>query len=237
MSYSTLFAFGIYPYIALAVCFIGTWVRYDREQYTWKASSSQLLEKKQLRRGSIPFHIGILGILLGHFVGLLTPAPVWYFFGISTAAKQMIAIVLGGIFGLLCLYGLVILIGRRLFHARVRASGSTMDIAILLLLLAQLLLGLSSIFVSLGHLDGQEMLKLMAWAQSIVTLRGLSAAEAISSVHWIFKAHVFLGMTLFVVFPFSRLVHMLSVPIKYFGRNYQVVRRRGSQTREPRSLR
>lgn len=236
MSYSTLFAFGIYPYIALAICFIGTWIRYDREQYTWKASSSQLLEKKQLRRGSIPFHIGIIGILLGHFVGLLTPASVWYFFGISTAAKQLIAIVLGGIFGLLCLYGLVILVIRRLFHERVRASSSAMDIAILWLLLAQLLLGLSSIFVSLGHLDGQEMLKLMAWAQYLVTFRGIAAAEAIASVHWIFKAHVFLGMTLFVVFPFSRLVHILSVPIKYFGRNYQVVRRRGTQVRDRRSV-
>lgn len=236
MSYSTLFAFGIYPYIALTICFIGTWIRYDREQYTWKASSSQLLEKKQLRRGSIPFHIGIIGIMLGHFVGLLTPAPVWYFLGISTAAKQLIAIVLGGIFGLLCLYGLIILVVRRLFHARVRASSSAMDITILFLLLAQLLLGLSSIFVSLGHLDGQEMLKLMAWAQYIVTFRGIAAAEAIASVHWIFKAHVFLGMTLFVVFPFSRLVHMLSVPIKYFGRNYQVVRRRGAQIRERRGV-
>jgi len=227
MSYPTLFAFGIYPYIALAVCFIGTWVRYDREQYTWKTGSSQLLENKQLRRGSIPFHVGIIGILLGHFVGLLTPSGVWYAIGVTTAAKQIIAIVLGGIFGLLCLYGLAILIHRRLFHPRVRASSSTMDIAVLLLLGAQLLLGLSSIFVSLGHLDGQEMLKLMTWAQSIVTFRGFAAAEAISNVHWIFKAHVFLGMTLFVVFPFSRLVHALSVPVKYFSRNYQVVRVRG----------
>lgn len=227
MSYSTLFAFGIYPYIALAICFIGTWVRYDREQYTWKTSSSQLLEKKQLRRGSIAFHLGIIGILLGHFVGLLTPAGVWHFFGISPAFKQVVAIVAGGIFGLLCLYGLVILIHRRLFNPRVRASSSTMDIAILLLLCAQLLLGLSSIFISLGHMDGQEMLKLMAWAQGIVTFRGFAAAQAISDVHWIFKAHVFLGMTLFVVFPFSRLVHMLSVPLKYLGRNYQVVRTRG----------
>lgn len=227
MSYSTVLAFGIYPYIALAVFFIGTWVRYDREQYTWKTGSSQLLEKKQLQRGSIPFHLGIIGILLGHMVGLLTPAGFWYFIGISTANKQLIAIVLGGIFGLLCLYGLAILIHRRLFNSRVRASSSTMDITILFLLIAQLLLGLSSIFVSLGHLDGQEMLKLMAWAQNIVTFNSFAAAEAISSVHWIFKAHVFLGVSLLVVFPFSRLVHALSLPMKYLGRNYQVVRIRG----------
>ncbi len=228
MSNSHFFAFGIYPYLALAVCFIGTWVRYDREQYSWKASSSQLLEKKQLRRGSIPFHIGILGILFGHFVGLLTPAAVWHVLGITPAVKQILAIVAGGLFGLLCLYGLVILTHRRLTNVRVRASSSTMDIAVLLLLLAQLLLGLSSIFISLGHLDGQEMLRLMAWAQGIVTFRGAVAAAAIQDVHWIFKAHIFLGMTLFVVVPFSRLVHIFSVPIQYFGRNYQVVRRRGT---------
>lgn len=228
MSNSLFFAFGVYPYIALAVCIIGTWARYDREQYTWKASSSQLLEKKQLRRGSLPFHVGILGILFGHFVGLLTPASVWHVFGITPAMKQVVAIVAGGLFGLLCLYGLVILVHRRLMHERVRASSSRMDIAVLLLLLAQLLLGLSSIFVSLGHLDGQEMLKLMAWAQNIVTFHGVAAAEAIQGVHWIFKAHVFLGMTLFIVFPFSRLVHILSVPLKYLNRNYQIVRRRGN---------
>ena len=228
MSNSLFFVFGVYPYIALAVCIIGTWARYDREQYTWKASSSQLLEKKQLRRGSLPFHVGILGILFGHFVGLLTPASVWHVFGITPAMKQVVAIVAGGLVGVLCLYGLVILVHRRLMHERVRASSSRMDIAVLLLLLAQLLLGLSSIFVSLGHLDGQEMLKLMAWAQNIVTFHGVAAAEAIQGVHWIFKAHVFLGMTLFIVFPFSRLVHILSVPLKYLNRNYQVVRRRGN---------
>lgn len=236
MSYFNVFAFGIYPYIALAICFIGTWIRYDREQYTWKASSSQILEKKLLRRGSIPFHIGILGILAGHFVGLLTPSAVWYAIGVSTAAKQMLAIVAGGVFGLLTLYGLSILLYRRFFDARVRASSSAMDNLIPVLLYAQLLLGLSSIFVSFGHLDGAEMLKLMAWAQGIVTLQGLVAAEAISGVHWIFKAHVFLGMSLFVVIPFSRLVHVFSFPVKYLGRNYQVVRTRGRRPTPGRAI-
>lgn len=226
MSNSHFFLFGVYPYIALTICFIGTWIRYDREQYTWKAGSSQLLEKKWLRRGSIPFHIGILGIFFGHFVGLLTPVEVWHLLGVSAAAKQILAIVAGGLFGLLCLIGLSILIARRLFHPRVRAAGSAMDTAVLLLLCAQLLLGLGSIFVSVGHLDGVEMLKLMHWAQGVLTFRGFAAAEQISDVHWIFKTHLVLGMTLFVVFPFSRLVHMLSVPVKYFSRNYQVVRRR-----------
>jgi nitrate reductase gamma subunit len=121
---------------------------------------------------------------------------------------------------------MVILIVRRLTNVRVRASGTRMDIAILLVLFAQLILGLGSIFVSVGHLDGQEMLKLMSWAQSIVTFDPTTAAASIVSVHWIYKLHILLGMVIFVLFPLSRLVHMLSVPMKYIGRNYQVVRRK-----------
>jgi nitrate reductase gamma subunit len=226
MSTLHLFAFGIYPYIAIAVMFIGTWIRYDREQYTWKASSSQLLEKKWLTIGSIPFHIGIIGIFFGHFVGLLTPLAVWHFLGVTAQAKQLLAIIAGGLFGALCLFGLVVLTLRRLLHPRIRATSNTMDIVVLLLLLAQLLLGLGSIFISVGHLDGAVMLQLMHWAQSVFLLQGFSGAENIANVSWVFKAHIFLGMTIFLVFPFTRLVHMLSVPVKYLGRNYQVVRRR-----------
>lgn len=224
MSYLNNLLFGIYPFIAIAVFLVGSIIRYDREQYTWKTGSSQLLEKKNLRRGSIPFHIGIIMILAGHFLGLLTPVEVWHVLGVSATTKQIIAMSLGGVFGLVCLYGLTILLKRRLTNPRVRATSTKMDITVLLLLYAQLILGLLSIFVSSNHLDGAEMLLLMSWAQNIATLNGTAAANAISQVHWIYKLHVFLGMTLFVVFPFSRLVHIASVPVQYLTRNYQVVR-------------
>ena len=110
-----------------------------------------------------------------------------------------------------------------------RASATTSsfgDIAILLLLYAQLILGLATISVSLDHLDGHEMVKFMTWAQGILTLQpGVSAL--IADVHPIFKLHLFLGMTIFLVFPFTRLVHVWSAPIWYLGRRgYQVVRTR-----------
>lgn len=218
--------FGIYPYIAFTVFLVGSLVRYDREPYTWKTSSSQLLEKKWLRRGSLPFHVGVLAILGGHFVGLLTPHEVWHALGVSAPFKQKVAMAAGGIFGLLCLYGMTILLVRRLTNERVRATTAKMDIVVLLMLYAQLLLGLVSIFVSAGHLDGEEMLKLMAWAQNTVTLNGAAASAYIEHVHIIYKLHVFLGLSLFVVFPFSRLVHIWSVPVKYINRSYQVVRAR-----------
>jgi nitrate reductase gamma subunit len=224
MEYLNHLLFGIYPYIALSVFVLGSMLRYERDQYTWKAGSSQLLESKQLRKGSIPFHIGVIAVLAGHFVGLLTPKAVWHVLGISTEVKQLIAMGMGGFFGLICLYGMTILIKRRLTNDRVRAASSPMDIAILLLLYVQLILGLISIFVSMGHLDGQEMLLLMSWAQNIVIFNGVEASASIAHVHLIFKLHVFLGMTLFLLFPFSRLVHVWSVPVKYLSRNYQVVR-------------
>jgi nitrate reductase gamma subunit len=218
--------FGFYPYIALSVFLIGSVVRFDREQYTWRSGSSQFLRRRLLFVGSNFFHIGVLAILAGHFVGLLTPHAVYTAMGLTVEAKQMMAMVIGGVFGAMCFIGLTLLIYRRLSDPRIRATSSRMDIAILLLLYAQLILGLSSIFVSAQHLDGSEMLKLAEWAQRIVTLRG-GAADQIADVSPVFKLHILLGMTIFLLFPFSRLVHIWSAPIGYIGRSYQVVRRRG----------
>lgn len=221
------FLFGIYPYICLAVFLLGSLVRFDRDQYTWKSDSSQLLRRGQLRWGSNLFHLGILGIFFGHLFGLLTPLSVWHALGVSAPAKQMLAIVAGGVAGIACLVGLVLLIHRRLTEARILATTRTMDFVVLYLLLAQLLLGLVSIFVSVSHLDGGEMIKLMMWAQHIVTLRG-DAAAFVTDVALIFKLHLVLGMTIFLVFPFSRLVHAWSgfATLSYVTRAYQVVRHR-----------
>jgi nitrate reductase gamma subunit len=222
------FLFGVYPYIALAVFLVGSLIRYDREQYSWKSDSSQLLRRGQLRWGSNLFHLGILGIFFGHLFGLLTPLAVWHAIGLTLADKQMIAMVAGGIAGLACASGLVLLIHRRLSIARVRATSRGMDFAVLYLLLAQVLLGLYSITVSLGHLDGAEMLKFVNWAQAIVTFQP-DAARHIADVAWVFKTHITLGLTIFLVFPFSRLVHIWSGfgTVGYLGRAYQIVRSRG----------
>jgi nitrate reductase gamma subunit len=218
--------FGLYPYIALSIFVVGSVVRFDREQYSWRSGSSQLLRRKLLFVGSNCFHIGILAIFAGHLVGLLTPHDVYTAMGLSVEAKQLMAMLVGGVFGVLCFVGLTLLVYRRLVDPRIRTTSTYMDIAILLLLYAQLILGLSSIFVSAQHLDGSEMLVLAEWAQRIATFRG-GAADLIAGVHPIFKAHILLGMTIFVLFPFSRLVHIWSAPVGYIARPYQVVRRRG----------
>ncbi len=225
--------FGWYPYLCLTVFLLGSLLRFDREQYTWKAGSSQLLRRRQLMWGSNLFHVGILVIFLGHFVGLLTPIWVFDVLGISHGFKQWMAIVLGGVAGIVCFIGMTLLVHRRLFDARIRATSSFGDIAILLLLYAQLILGLATIPVSLGHLDGHEMVKFMTWAQGILTLQP-DVWTLVADAHPIFKLHLFLGMTIFLVFPFTRLVHVWSAPIWYLGRRgYQVVRTR--RTRPPRT--
>jgi nitrate reductase gamma subunit len=229
MKYLNEFCFQIYPYIALTMLLIGSWARFDKDAYTWRTGSSQLLSNRGMRVGSNLFHVGVLAILGGHFVGLLTPHALYEPF-ISTSNKQLLAMVVGGIFGVLCFVGLTILIVRRMTNPRIRATSAARDIVVLWLLLAQLVLGMISIVVSAGHMDGAQMVKLAEWAQHIVTFRW-GAAEYIADAHWVYKAHVFLGLTLLLVAPFTRLVHVWSIPVSYVKRPYQVVRRRQASLR------
>jgi nitrate reductase gamma subunit len=216
--------FGIYPYVCFSVFLLGSVLRFDRDQYTWRSQSSQLLRRRELIWGSNLFHVGILVIFIGHAGGLLTPVAVFEWLGISHTFKQITAMTVGGVAGAFCLVGLVMLLHRRLSDPRILKTSSFGDIAILVLLLAQLLLGLSSIFVSLHHLDGGEMVSLMNWAQHIVTFRP-GAAVYVANVSIVFKVHLVLGMSIFLVFPFTRLVHVWSAPIWYLGRRgYQIVR-------------
>jgi nitrate reductase gamma subunit len=218
--------FGIYPYIALVVLAVGTVIRYDREPYTWRTGSSQLLRRKQLMWGSLLFHVGVLLIFAGHLVGLLTPLAIWEMLGVTHGAKQMIAIVLGGVAGVMGIIGATLLVHRRFFDARIRRNSSFTDSLIILILWAQLALGLLTIRVSMQHLDGEEMVKFMHWAQGIFTFDP-KAASYVADADLVFKLHITLGLTIFVLFPFSRLVHMLSAPVRYIWRpGYQVVRTR-----------
>jgi nitrate reductase gamma subunit len=222
-------AFGIYPYLAVAVFLLGSLLRFEREQYSWRSGSSQLLRKRQLLIGSVCFHVGVLFLMAGHTIGLLTPHAV-YELVITPPQKQLLAIVSGGAAGTLCFVGLSLLLHRRLFDERIRATSSAADIAILAMLWLQLVLGLLTIPFSLGHLDGHVMMQLSEWAQGVVTFQG-DAAEHLQGVALVFKAHILLGLTLFVAFPFSRLVHVWSAPIGYAVRPYQLVRRRGRNAR------
>ncbi|MFN3593987.1 MAG: respiratory nitrate reductase subunit gamma [Thiobacillaceae bacterium] len=222
-----LIVFGVYPYIALATFLLGSWIRFDHEQYTWKSDSSQLLSKKGMRFASNVFHIGMLGIFFGHLIGLLTPHGVFQALGVSDLTHQYLAMYAGGVFGLMVILGGTLLWLRRLTNPRVRAASRWMDINILGWLVGTAIVGLSTIFWSMGHAakgDPTVMLRLAEWVQSIVTLQ--PNPELLRGVDWIYKLHIFLGLSVFLFFPFTRLVHIWSAPIGYLFRAYQIVRAR-----------
>lgn len=221
------FIFGVYPYIATTVFLLGSWIRFDTEQYTWKSDSSQLLSKRGMRVWSNLFHYGILGLFLGHVAGLITPHGILSALGVSDMLHQWVAILAGSVFGLSCFVGAALLWLRRLTNSRVRAASRWMDINILGWLALTAGMGLSTIPLSLHHAQANDptaMLLLAEWVQSILFLH--PDPDLVSNVGMIYKIHMFLGMSVFLFFPFTRLVHIWSAPFGYFLRAWQIVRMR-----------
>lgn len=228
LNWLQIFLFGVYPYIALAIAIVGTWVRFDLSQYSWKTGSSQMLRTKNMRWASNLFHVGIIIVLLGHFFGLLTP-HIFYDRFISAGNKQILAVVVGGIAGAFCWIGLVMLMWRRFTDDRISNTSNFSDKLVLVILFVQLTLGMITIFTSAQHLDGLTMLNFAGWAQDITVLRPLQAAARIEQADLIYQLHMALGITIIMIFPFTRLIHIVSAPIWYFGRRYQIVRQKRSQ--------
>ena len=228
LNWLQIFLFGVYPYVALTIAIIGTWVRFDLSQYSWKTGSTQMLRSKNMRLASNLFHVGIIVVLLGHLFGMLTPHFLYDRF-ISAGHKQILAVVVGCIAGVFCWFGLVMLMWRRFTDDRISNTSSFSDKLVLVLLFIQLNLGLLSIFTSVKHLDGYTMMNLAGWAQDITILRPWQAAARIEQTDLIYQLHMALGITLIAIFPFTRLIHIISAPIWYFGRRYQIVREKRSQ--------
>jgi len=228
LNWLQIFLFGVYPYIALAIAIVGTWVRFDLSQYSWKTGSSQMLRTKNMRWASNLFHVGIIVVLLGHLFGMLTPHFLYESF-ISAGRKQVVAVVVGGIAGVFCWIGMVMLMWRRFTDDRISNTSNFSDKLVLVLLFIQLNLGLMSIFTSVQHLDGLTMMNLAGWAQDITILRPVQAAARIEQADLIYQLHMALGITLVMIFPFTRLIHIISAPVWYLGRRYQIVRQKKAQ--------
>lgn len=221
--------FGVMPYVALTVLLVGSIARYERDPFTWKSSSSQLLRRKQLVWGSILFHVGIITVFFGHLVGLFTPVWVLDALGIPYWLKQWMAVLIGGPAGIVALIGCTILLHRRLFDSRILVTSSYPDIIIMVLIWLQLVIGLLTITQTLQHMDGAEMVRFMNWSQSVLTWN-INAWSTLVDVHWLYRLHIFLGLLITILFPFTRLVHMISgfaAPVRYLMRSgYQIVRSR-----------
>jgi nitrate reductase gamma subunit len=232
-SYVNTFFFGVYPYICLVVLLIGSLIRFDREPYTWKSDSSQMLRKRQLQLGSNLFHYGVIIVILGHFVGFLVPhwAVDW---ALTPVAHQLLAMVVGGIAGLIAIIGLTILIARRLGDPRIRLNSRKWDIAVVFMLWLQLALGLLTVPFSAFHMDGVLFETLTTYVKGIVTFDGGVAALMVG-VPLVYKLHIVLGFTLFLISPFTRMIHIWSGAgaLAYLFRPYQIVRTPQTRAKEP----
>ena len=220
------FLFGIYPYIALSVLLLGSLIRFDREPYTWKSDSSQMLHRGRLRLGSNLFHYGVLVVVIGHFVGFLTPdwAIRW---AMGPAEHQLVAMVAGGIAGIAAIIGLSILLHRRLGDPRIRRNSRKWDIAVVVMLWLQLALGLLTVPLSAAHMDGAMFEVMTSYVKGIVTFQG-GVASLLLGTPWIYRLHILLGFTIFLVSPFTRMIHIWSGvgALAYSVRPYQLVRTR-----------
>ena len=218
-NWATTFLFGWYPYIAFGVFLVASWRRFEGEPHIQDDGSGRLFSRRHLTWGVILFHVGILILFAGHLVGLLTPIQVFESLGISHALKQGLANVIGGTGGTLALAGLLMLLRRRVADTHLPRSSLFGDVALLLLIVVQLGLGLSSIAVAVTEIsNGCGALPFMWWAQSIVTLKPGAAVGYIASVPLIFKLHIVNGLTILLVLPFTRLVNLWSVPAWFLAR-------------------
>ncbi|HEU0196887.1 MAG TPA: respiratory nitrate reductase subunit gamma [Nevskiaceae bacterium] len=221
------FLFGIYPYICLVVLLLGSLIRFDREPYSWKSDSSQTLHNGEMRLGSNLFHYGVIVVILGHLVGFLVPEPLVMWL-MSPTQHMLLAMVIGGIAGIIAILGMSILIHRRLYHRRVRANSRRWDIAIVLMLWAQLGLGIATVPFSAQHMNGLEFETLVHYVQSIVFYFGSGAqAQLLQGMPLVYQLHILLGFTIFLVSPFTRMVHIWSGvgALAYLFRPYQLVRK------------
>ena len=232
-AYVNTLLFGVYPYVCLAVLLIGSLIQFDREPYTWKSDSSQMLRAGQLRLGSNLFHYGVIVVILGHFIGFLAPdwAVDW---ALTPVAHQLLAMAVGGIAGLVAIVGLTILIARRLGDPQIRLNSRKWDIAVVFMLWLQLALGLLTVPLSAFHMDGVLFETLMTYVKGVVMFNG-GAAALMAGVPLPYKLHVLLGFTIFLISPFTRMVHIWSGvgALAYLFRPYQIVRTPQTRAKEP----
>ncbi|AUZ40864.1 MULTISPECIES: respiratory nitrate reductase subunit gamma [Bacillus] len=215
---------GVMPYIVLTIFIGGHIYRYQHDQFGWTAKSSEMLEKKKLAAGSALFHWGLLCVVGGHVMGILIPEGVYGAIGISEHMYHKMAIGAGLPAGIAACTGLVILTYRRLFDKRIRKTSSPSDILTLILLLFMMLSGVAATFLNIDSKGFDYRTTVGPWFREIVLFR--PDPSLMESVPLWFKFHIVIGYVVFILWPFTRLVHVFSLPLKYLTRSYVVYRKR-----------
>jgi nitrate reductase gamma subunit len=223
----TLVLWVVFPYIAMATFVVGHIWRYRYDQFGWTSRSSQSYENKLLRWGGPLFHYGILFVLLGHVVGLLIPKEWIAAMGIPEWLYHLGAVGLGSLAALATIVGLAILIYRRRTVGAVFLATTRMDKVMYVFLGGTILLGAWATVSTQIFGGGYEYRDTVSpWVRSILLFH--PEPQLMASAPLIFQIHAMAATCLFILWPFTRLVHVFSVPIWYLFRPYVVYRSRDS---------
>ena len=231
MSRIDFFLWIALPYVCIAIFVAGHFWRYRRDQYGWTARSTQLLERRLLMAGSLLFHFGILAAIGGHLLGILVPRSWTEGVGISDDAYHDLALVAGTVSGLAIVAGFGILVYRRLRIARVRTTTTNSDLVLYPVLAASILFGTIATVWGTGVDEYAYRESVSPWFRGIFTFR--PNASLMANADFVFQAHAVSAWLLFAVWPFTRLVHVWSVPIAYFRRSPILYRSRGRIPSKP----
>lgn len=222
------FLWVIFPYICIAVFIVGHIFRYRTDQFSWTAKSSEFIEKKQLMIGSLLFHIGIIPVIMGHVSGLAIPKSWLYAVGVNDHLYHIGAIYIGGFFGFVTLAGMIILTSRRFTKSTVRKLSSTSDLIVNVILLFIVFMGMYATLVTNAvQPDFDYRTSISVWFRNLFILQ--PDASYMLNVPMSFKIHVVTGFLIFALWPFTRLVHVWSVPLNYVGRSYILYRKNRSE--------
>lgn len=227
MDFLNQFLWVIYPYITIAIFIVGHIYRYNTDQLGWTTKSSEFLESKTLRWGSILFHLGILMVLGGHILGLIIPKSMTEKIGLTEHMYHWMALVIGGVAGVITIIGISILLFRRLNNKRVRRTSSFTDILIAILIFIEVAFG---VYNTLGYslFIGYDYRETIApWLRGFLMFK--PDPTLMKGVPLFFQLHTLLGFTIFALWPFTRLVHVWSLPLEYFNRSYIIYRSRNAK--------
>lgn len=213
-----LLLFGVFPYVTLIIFLIGSIYRYRKSGFQVSSLSSQFLEGRKLFWGSQPFHWGILVLFFGHLIAFLVPRAI-----LAWNGQPVRLLILEGTafsFGLLSLWGLLMLVRRRLTSQRIMVVSSKMDMVVYIVLLVQIVTGLSvAFFLRWGS----------SWFASVLSpyLKSIFVfnpdVKAVSALPWLIQVHIISAFVIITIIPFTRFIHFLVAPIDYIWRNYQLV--------------
>ncbi|PTI46152.1 respiratory nitrate reductase subunit gamma [Staphylococcus xylosus] len=218
------FLWVIMPYLCIAIFFLGHLARFKFDKFSWTAKSSEFIEKKQLKWGSLMFHLGIIPVAMGHIVGLLIPASWLTAVGVSDHLYHIGAVYIGSIFGIITLIGMFLLTARRITKKNIRRLSSASDIIVNFLLLAIVFMGCYATLVTnatIPSFDYRETISV--WFRQLFIFS--PDADLMLQVPLAFKTHILLGFIIMAFWPFTRLVHVWSVPLTYASRSYIIYRK------------